>query len=122
MKRVLRSPSEIQADIDLVDQLQAKLQDELRISQKNEIKAERKFRYVKTPEFFKGDTVFIDNEITTPSNVIANRNDRLSIVREVKDGKVFIRTLNGFKTWRYPSNLSLALELVDDKASIGKRS
>ena len=118
MKRVPRSSAEVKADLDLVNELQIKLQQELRISEENEkneafINSEH-FSYIESSEFSIGDTVYIKNEITVPSNVIANKNDRISIVRRVTEDKVFIRTVNGLKTWRYKKNLLLVVNKIEN--------
>ena len=85
----VRNTKEIQADLELVEQLRARLQKELRISEKKCLSNDQ-YKYEKSTNFKKGELVYITNTITVPSDTIANKNDRFSTVRKVADNTVFI--------------------------------
>ena len=112
----VRNPKEIRADHELVEQLLARLQKELRISEKKGHSNDQ-YKYKKSTNFIKGKLVYITNTITVPSDTIANKNDCFSTVRKVVDNTVFITTQNGLKTWRKSKNLQKVIKVLPDCGS-----
>lgn len=58
-----------------------------------------------TRNFRIGDQVEITNSIRTTFGRAANINDRRSTVTKITADRIYIRTNNGFNTWRLPKNL-----------------
>ena len=112
----VRNTKEIQADLELVEQLRARLQKELRILKKK-VHSNYQYKYKKSTNFKKGELVYITNTITVPSDRIANENDRFSTVRKVVDNTIFITTQNGLKTWRKSQNLQKVIKVQPDCCS-----
>ena len=55
--------------------------------------------------FEKGDRVKIFNKIRLPGGRTPTNDDRIAIVTNVVEDKVYFTTLNGTKTWRLHKNL-----------------
>ena len=108
-----RTPTEIKADLALIERLRSRLQTELTISEKR-TQPDYHYKFEKCTKFKKNQLVYIANEITVPSDTIANENDRFSIVRRVEGSTVYITTRNGLKTWRYAKNLRKAIKVYTD--------
>jgi hypothetical protein len=56
-------------------------------------------------KFNIGDRVKIINKISVPSHRNSNVNDRRATVTSVKEDKIYIRTDNGYDTWRLSKNI-----------------
>jgi hypothetical protein len=58
------------------------------------------------PTFFQvGDRVVIINKVRRPLNRSVNNGDRTAVVIKVSEGRIDLKTSNGFSTWRAPQNL-----------------
>lgn len=93
-------------------QLLARAEDLLRpTSQTGRVSPEPNPRRETTPTFRTGEKVYITNRIRhVPGTRHAILADRACVVQRTTPDRVYIRTYNGYETWRAANNLRLLSE------------